>query len=184
MVAAMSGAELPKCFPVPFENINDPLASLEPGKAALVQLSGGEYVVLDWGQETKRLTVRIDEKADPGVCLRQLFHEVPSLRSRLLWHRPDVRLPRISAPSRSQSSPSAMPVTTGAKLSEMVGVPNHRRTIAERVSIRESKPSSRSVSQRPAPIATSSRRSASRNSISEAASGKTPAVRRSPSRKK
>ncbi|HXA17631.1 MAG TPA: hypothetical protein VN380_11605 [Thermoanaerobaculia bacterium] len=94
MTARLSETELTKWFPISFQEIDDPWAAPEPSKGALVRLDAGEYVVLDYGKDSNQLTVRIPTALDASACLASLFREVPLPRSRILWRRPDVRLPK------------------------------------------------------------------------------------------
>jgi hypothetical protein len=99
MTARLSETELTKWFPISFHEISDPWAAPEPSKGALVKLDAGEYVVLDYGKDSNQLTVRIPTAIDASACLASLFREVPLPRSRILWRRADVRLPRHIAAS-------------------------------------------------------------------------------------
>src|SRR4051794_29848361 len=94
MTATLSESELKKWFPVVFQEISDPWAAPEPSKGALIKLDAGEYVVLDYGNDSKQLTVRIPSAADAAACLASLFREVPLPPSRILWRRADAQLPR------------------------------------------------------------------------------------------
>src|SRR4029079_5751862 len=97
MTARLSEAELGKWFPVAFDEISDPWAAPEPSMCALVQLDAGEYVVLDYGKESNQLIVRIPSSLDATSFLASFFREVPLPRTRVLWRRAGVRLPRASA---------------------------------------------------------------------------------------
>src|SRR5205814_8723913 len=104
ITARMSEAELTKWFPVRFDEINDPLAAAEPSKGALVQLKSGTYVVLFYGKESKQLIVEMPEPTkDPSSFLDAFFKEVPVPRSRVLWHRAGVKVPKQGS-SRSNAS--------------------------------------------------------------------------------
>jgi hypothetical protein len=105
MTARLSEGELTKWFPISFQEISDPWAAPEPSKGALVKLDAGEYVVLDYGKDSKQLTVRIPTAIDASACLASLLREVPLPRSRILWRRADVRLPRHIA-ARSVVAPA------------------------------------------------------------------------------
>ena len=94
MTARISEAELNKWFPVPFQEITDPWATPEPSKGALVKLDAGHYFVLYFGEDSKQLTLRIAPNVDASTFLASFFREVPLPRSRVLWRRPGVRLPR------------------------------------------------------------------------------------------
>jgi hypothetical protein len=108
MTAQLSEVELTRWFPIAFQEISDPWAAPEPSKGALVKLDAGEYVVLDYGKESKQLTVRIPSALDASACLASLFREVPLPRSRILWRRADVRLPRhVAAKSVVARVPAA-----------------------------------------------------------------------------
>lgn len=122
MTASMSEDELSNWFPVRFQDIVDPLATLEPSKGALVQLDAGPYVVLYYGRDSKCLTVRIAEGMNASKFLADFFREVPRIASRVLWHRPDVMLPRI--PSR------ARPKTSTARQREVVVRASTRQAVA------------------------------------------------------
>jgi hypothetical protein len=93
MTAKVTEGELTDWFPVSFQEIDDPWAAPEPSKGALVKLDDGEYVVLDYGKDSRQLTVRIPSGIDASECLASLFREVPLPRSRVLWRRADARLP-------------------------------------------------------------------------------------------
>lgn len=94
MTAKLTEGELTEWFPVSFQEIDDPWAAPEPSKGALIKLDAGEYVVLDYGKDSRQLTVRIPPGIDASECLASLFREVPLPRSRVLWRRADARLPR------------------------------------------------------------------------------------------
>jgi len=94
MTAKLTENELAQWFPISFQETDDPWASPEPSKGALVKLDAGEYVVLDYGKDSSQLTVRIPSSIDASECLASLFREVPLPRSRVLWRRADARLPR------------------------------------------------------------------------------------------
>jgi hypothetical protein len=119
MTARMTEAELEKWFPVPFQEITDPWAVLEPTRGALVQLNAGDYVVLYWGRDSQELTVRIPANTDPSVFLGSFLREVAVPRSRISWRRPGARLPRnvaaksIAIPSRHSRRTSPPPRKTG-----------------------------------------------------------------------
>jgi hypothetical protein len=106
MTATLSEVELTKWFPVSFQEISDSWAAPEPSKGALIKLDAGEYVVLDYGKESRQLTVRIPGALDASACLASLFREAPIPRSRILWRRADVRLPKHIA-ARTVVAPKA-----------------------------------------------------------------------------
>jgi hypothetical protein len=94
MTARLSEAELRKWVPVRFDEIDDPLAAPEPSKGALIELDNGAYVVVYYGKESKQLTLEIPETArDSSAVVASFFHEVPLPTTRVLWHRPDTKLP-------------------------------------------------------------------------------------------
>jgi hypothetical protein len=101
VTARVSKSELSKWFPVQFEDITDPEATPEPSKGALAKLANGLYFVLYWGEMSKQLTLRIPRSTDASDFLVALLREVPSLRSRILWHRADAELPAKSPSVRS-----------------------------------------------------------------------------------
>ena len=95
MTARLTEAELVRWVPVPFDEITDPLATPEPSKGALVKLESGGYVVLFYGKDSQQLTVEIPERTkDASALLSAFFNEVPVPRSRVLWHRADITLPK------------------------------------------------------------------------------------------
>ncbi len=94
MTARLSETELSKWVPVPFDEITDPLATPEPSKGALVRLDAGGYVVLYYGKESGQLIVEVPETTDGSTLVAAFFREVPLPASRVLWHRPDVRIPK------------------------------------------------------------------------------------------
>lgn len=94
LTAQVSEAELSQWVPVPFDDIDDPLATPEPSKGALVELENGQYVVLYYGKESSQLTLEIPETTvDSSALIASFLHEVPLPVSRVLWHRPDTTLP-------------------------------------------------------------------------------------------
>lgn len=94
MTARVTEAELSKWVPVLFDDIEDPLATPEPSKGALVKLDAGAYVVLFYGKVSGQLTIEIPEATkDSSALLAAFFHEVPLPTSRVLWRRPDITLP-------------------------------------------------------------------------------------------
>jgi hypothetical protein len=94
LTARLSEAELLKWLPVRFDEIDDPLATPEPSKGALIKLETGACVVVYYGKDSKQLTLEIPETADDSSELVASFlHEVPLPISRVLWHRPDTKLP-------------------------------------------------------------------------------------------
>jgi hypothetical protein len=94
MTAHLSEAELLEWLPVPFDDIDDPLATPEPSKGALIELENGAYVVVYYGKDSKQLTLEIPEATrDSSELVASFFQEVPLPLSRVLWHRPDTKLP-------------------------------------------------------------------------------------------
>jgi hypothetical protein len=95
MTAQVSEAELLEWVPVRFDDVDDPLATPEPSKAALVELESGDYVVLYYGKDSGQLTVEIPETtSDSSELIASFFSEVPLPLSRVLWRRADTHLPK------------------------------------------------------------------------------------------
>jgi len=95
MTAQVSEAELLEWVPVQFDDIEDPLATPEPSKGALVELESGDYVVLFYGKDSGQLTVEIPEAtSDSSELIASFFSEVPLPLSRVLWRRADTHLPK------------------------------------------------------------------------------------------
>ena len=121
MTARMTEAELERWFPVPFQEITDPWAVLEPTRGALIKLNAGEYGVLYWGRDTQELTVRIPASIEPSAFLASFFREVPVPRSRVSWRRPGTRLPRnvaaknVAIPARATRRLSATSRKAGSR---------------------------------------------------------------------
>src|ERR1051325_8572004 len=91
LTARISEAELAEWFPVPFDEINDPLEAPEPSRGALVKLGDGSYVVLTYGRDSGQLTVEMPESSkNRTALLKVLFAEVPLPLSRVLWHRTKI----------------------------------------------------------------------------------------------
>lgn len=97
MTARLSEAELGQWFPVRFDEITDPWAAPEPSLGVLVSLDAGEYVVLDYGKVSNQLIVRIPADLDATSFLASFFREISMPRARVLWRRPDAKLPRTVA---------------------------------------------------------------------------------------
>jgi hypothetical protein len=107
LTARISESELSRWFPVPFHYLTDPQETPEPSKAALIRLDQGEYFVLYWGEWSRQLKLEISAATDPSVFLDAFFREVPLPRTRILWRRQGVRLPRhIAAKTVSAKSAS------------------------------------------------------------------------------
>jgi hypothetical protein len=112
LTARLSEAELKKWFPVPFKEIADSEATPEPSKGALIKLDAGYYAVVYFGETSKQLVIEIPATVDPSDVLAAFFREVPLPRSRVLWHRPDAKLPavrRSAAVARSPRKPATGP---------------------------------------------------------------------------
>jgi len=112
MTARVSETEFGQWFPVAFEEITDPWATPEPSKGALIRLDHGEYLVVYWGYTSNQLTVRLPSAADASTAVASLLLEVPLPRSRVLWRRDDVRLPRHIA-AKSVSARARKKQTSG-----------------------------------------------------------------------
>ena len=96
LTARLSEAELLRWLPVPFDDIDDPLATPEPSKGALIELENGAYVVVYYGKDSNQLTLEIPETThDSSELVASFFSEVPLPLSRVLWHRSDTKLPSI-----------------------------------------------------------------------------------------
>ena len=101
LTARLSEAELLEWLPVPFDDIDDPLAAPEPSKGALIQLDNGRYVVVFYGTDSNQLTLEIPEETpDFSELVEHFLREVPLPLSRILWHRPDTKLPRAKRSAR------------------------------------------------------------------------------------
>ncbi|HYI09302.1 MAG TPA: hypothetical protein VEK57_09535 [Thermoanaerobaculia bacterium] len=121
MTARISEGELLKWMPVDFDDIDDPLATPEPSKGALVELEAGAYVVLYYGKDSSQLTIEIPEKtADVAALIASFLREVPVPISRVLWHRPDTKLP--GQRRRSAESSAARP--KAKRSTHRVSLPN------------------------------------------------------------
>jgi hypothetical protein len=104
LTARLSAAELAEWFPVAFEEIIDPWATPEPSKGALVRLDSDEYIVIYGGYDSSELTVETPSVTPDKHVLASLLHEVPQLKSRILWQRPDERRSdELSSPRRRAS---------------------------------------------------------------------------------
>ena len=123
MTARITEAELAKWFPIPFDELSDPLEVPEPSRGALVQLDNGAFIVLNYGKESSQLTVEFPESIkDRSALIAAFFREVPLPAARVLWYRRDMRLPKPSAPR------SAKPIKTRAKgTASSPGATNQRK---------------------------------------------------------
>jgi hypothetical protein len=97
LTARVSERELLKWFPVEFKEVNDHEETPEPSKAALVKLTRGPYVVVNWGETSNQLTLRISQSTNVATFVAALLREVPLPESRVLWRRPDVDIPSVHA---------------------------------------------------------------------------------------
>ena len=97
LTARITESELAKWFPILFDDISDPLEAPEPSRGALVKFGNGAYAVLTYGKDSGQLTVELPESTrDRTAFLEAFFKEVPLPASRVLWHRADTHLPKIS----------------------------------------------------------------------------------------
>ena len=118
MTARLSEAELLRWVPVPFDDIDDPLATPEPSKGALIRLEKGAYVVVYYGRDSNQLTLEIPEATrDSSEIVAAFLSEVPLPLSRVLWHRPDTKLPsqRKRATGANDSDPATMRAKRSAR---------------------------------------------------------------------
>ena len=115
LTARVSETELAKWFPVDFTDIDDPEQAPEPSKAALIKLKGGSYIVINWGETSNQLTLEAPVTVDPTTCLSAFFREVPLPRSRVLWHRPDAKLPGTTVVRLRRSPATASRTPSVAK---------------------------------------------------------------------
>jgi hypothetical protein len=110
LTARLSETELVEWLPVRFDEIDDPLATPEPSKGALIQLENGAYVVVYYGKDSQQLTLEIPEtNSDSSALVASFFEEVPLPIARVLWHRPDTKIPsrrRRTAPNANSSTES------------------------------------------------------------------------------
>src|ERR1044071_9224498 len=83
LTARLSQAELQQWLPIRFDDINDPLATAEPSKGALVQLAAGGYVVVYYGLESGQLIVEISETTEDPAALIASFLEEDRKSTRL-----------------------------------------------------------------------------------------------------
>lgn len=97
LTAQVSDAELAEWFPVPFEEIENPDATPEPSRGALLRLSTGELFVIYFGRVSKQLTLRLPPTSHESAVVESFLREVPLPLSRVIWHRPDVELPHNRA---------------------------------------------------------------------------------------
>ena len=102
LAAKVSESELSRLIPVPLQDINDPDATAEPSKGALIQLAAGPFVVLFYGKESGRLTLELPTSGDVQAELRSFLREVPIPTSRIVWMRPG-----IAVADRNETPPPA-----------------------------------------------------------------------------
>jgi len=105
IAATISQDELSKWFPVAFREITDPQEAAEPSKAAVIKLDAGEYFVVYYGELSNQLTIRIPTSANASTFLESLLREAPIPRSRIIWRRQDVQLPKNIAAKTVAMSP-------------------------------------------------------------------------------
>lgn len=104
MTARLTEAELLRWVPVDFDEIADPLATPEPSKGALIKLDTGAYVVLYYGKDSHQLVLELPETTkDSSALIAAFLEEVPLPPSRVLWHRPDISLPKGKAASAASA---------------------------------------------------------------------------------
>ena len=96
LAAELTDAEVESLLPLPMREVDDPEATAEPGKGALIKLAGRPFVVVFFGRESHRLVVEVPRSADAAADVRSFLAEVPIPRSKIVWHREDVELPAES----------------------------------------------------------------------------------------
>jgi len=119
MTARVSETELSEWFPIRFNDVNDPEATPEPSKGALLKLTSGPYFVVYWGELSKQLTLQIPRTTDASDFLAAFLREVPLPKSRILWRREDARLPRGVPIVKKAAAPAR--IGTSVKGSRMSG---------------------------------------------------------------
>jgi hypothetical protein len=125
MTARLSETELVRWLPVRFDDIDDPLAAPEPSKGALIELENGAYVVVYYGKDSRQLTLEIPETTgDSTALVASFFHEVPLPVSRVLWHRPDTKLP---SPLRRAPKTTATPAAKSRRSARRVSMAAKRK---------------------------------------------------------
>lgn len=93
MTARLTEAELAQWFPIRFRYPS-------PRAVRLYNLGAGAYIVLNYGRISNQLTVEAPESMkDRSGLITAFFREVPLPIARVLWYRPNVRLPKKSADS-------------------------------------------------------------------------------------
>lgn len=128
MTAHLSEVELLEWLPVPFDDIDDPLATPEPSKGALIQLENDSYVVVYYGKDSKQLTLEIPEATrDSSELVASFFREVPLPLSRVLWHRSDTELPSSRRGAATADVPKTSEPVRAKRSARRVVMPAKRK---------------------------------------------------------
>lgn len=122
LAARMTESELSDWIPVKFQDINDPEATAEPAKGALIKLAAGPFVVLFYGKESGRLVLELPPSDNVAANLRSFFDEVPIPSSRITWHRPDIQFPLKPPTKRARLAPSVPRIANRVARSSQPGV--------------------------------------------------------------
>jgi hypothetical protein len=122
LAATMTESELSDWIPVKFADINDPEATAEPSKGALIKLAAGPYVVLFYGKASSRLVLEFPASDNATANLRSFLDEVPIPSSRITWHRPDIQFPLKPQTKRAQPVSSAPRTANRVARSSQSGV--------------------------------------------------------------
>lgn len=130
ITARVTEAELERWFPIPFDDINDPVAVPEPSRGALVQLEGGAYVVVYYGKDSGQLFVEIPATTqDSSALVAEFFREVPMPTSRVSWHREDIALPGTSlrSPRKTGETMRELKPTSAKRSARRVSLPKKHK---------------------------------------------------------
>ena len=84
LVVLLSPSELAKAVPVDLEPL-DAFAEPEPSRGATVRLESGRYVVVIYGEVTKRLSVHAGRDAEQAVA--DFVQEAKIHESAIVWQR-------------------------------------------------------------------------------------------------
>lgn len=94
LVAHLTLEELERLIPVELSDLG-PLAAAEPARGALIELDGGELVVVEYGLITGTLTVSIPMRGSRDSALAAFLDEVPLAPEAITWTA--ARLPALPA---------------------------------------------------------------------------------------
>ena len=89
LVLQLSESRLQQLFPVRLSAV-EPFAEAEPSRGALVQLKGGSYLIVMFGEITHRATLSLPVSAAIDKAVTEILDEIPIQSAEVAWAAPEA----------------------------------------------------------------------------------------------